>query len=232
MRSRSPGASATVARPGSSSTLPSARRQRLRPRAPGPPPARPKGATLRRSERIDAVTGAVNSSSRTQAVAAREAPRPARAVPQREAAHDHGRARLQHLGIGDARVGHVHVHARGAREAGARARAAADRLVVAEARVAEGEVVHGALARGGAAHRARAARPPRAARSRRCRPPPPRPPAGRAASRAALRSRPARGSRRSAGCARRRGSAARRSPPTRRPRAARSGCPPWRRRCR
>ena len=62
--------------------------------------------------------------------------------------------RLEHLGVGDARVGHVRVDARGAVEAGPRARAAADRLVVAEARVAEGHVVHRALARGGEAERA------------------------------------------------------------------------------
>lgn len=57
----------------------------------------------------------------------------------------HWVAALQNLGVCDARVGHVCVHARAAVPAGARARAAADRLVVPQLRVAKRQVVRAAL---------------------------------------------------------------------------------------
>ncbi len=86
--------------------------------------------------------------------------RAAAAPPERKLAQQHGVAALEDLGVGDARVGHVGVHAVGAVPGGAGARTAGDGFVVAEAfcglggggwvaAEAEGEVV--AVALGGSA---------------------------------------------------------------------------------
>ena len=72
-------------------------------------------------------------------------PHAARAAADVEILQHDGKAALQHLRIGQARVGHMRVHRRRAVEAGARRRAGADRLVILMGRVAEGEVVHRAL---------------------------------------------------------------------------------------
>ena len=84
----------------------------------------------------------------------------AAALPQAELPQQDRVAPLEDLGIGDARVGHVRVHARGAVPGGAGAGSAGDGFVVAEASggggrggevaaEAEGEVV--AVALGGGA---------------------------------------------------------------------------------
>src|SRR5262249_59283990 len=63
-------------------------------------------------------------------------------------------AKLQHLRVGQPRVGHVGVHGIGAGKARARRRARAYRLVVLILGVAEIEVVHAALGGGERAERA------------------------------------------------------------------------------
>ena len=78
----------------------------------------------------------------------------ARPAPDGELLQHHRIAGLQHLGIGQAAVGHVGLHRIGAVEARPRAGAAADGLVILALRVAEGEVVHRAL--GGGEHAERA----------------------------------------------------------------------------
>src|SRR5690606_31945705 len=55
-----------------------------------------------------------------------------------------GQSPLEHLGVGQARVGHVGLHDGGAGEAVAGPRSGGDGLVVLVAGVAEGDVVHGA----------------------------------------------------------------------------------------
>ena len=55
---------------------PSARTSRLKPRAPGPPPASPNGSYTRRSDRIDTVSGRRNASSRTTPSPPANAPTP------------------------------------------------------------------------------------------------------------------------------------------------------------
>src|SRR5262245_25999790 len=82
-----------------------------------------------------------------KAVAGLPCPAPARTLADVKILEQHRIAELEHLRIGEARVGHVCVHGVGAVEAGAGGRAGADRLVVLMARVAEIEVVHGALGR-------------------------------------------------------------------------------------
>ena len=59
--------------------------------------------------------------------------------------HAHGKARLEDLGVGEARVRHVRLHGRAAIEGWARTGAARDGFVVLHPRIAEGEVVHRAL---------------------------------------------------------------------------------------
>src|SRR6266849_9627532 len=59
-----------------------------------------------------------------------------------ETVDEDGKAPFQHLGIGEARVGHVRVDGVSAVEIRTGARAAADRLVILVALVAESEVVH------------------------------------------------------------------------------------------
>ena len=66
------------------------------------------------------------------AIAAVPLAAPAAALAQRELAQQHGIPALEHLGVGDARVRHVRVHAAGASPSVARAAAARDRLVVSE----------------------------------------------------------------------------------------------------
>ena len=80
------------------------------------------------------------------AVTAAPAPCTARARADLVAVQAHREAELQHLGVGQARVGHVGLHHAGAGKALARAGAAGHCLVVLVALVAKGEVVHGALA--------------------------------------------------------------------------------------
>jgi hypothetical protein len=87
------------------------------------------------------------------AVAAAPAAAATGARAQREALETHGVAVLQKLGVGDAGVGHVGVHAACAVEIRAGAGAAADGFVVAEGGVAEEQVVHRALAAGGESQR-------------------------------------------------------------------------------
>ena len=90
-----------------------------------------------------------------RAVAA--APLAAPPLPRRIAKllEQHREAPFQHLGVGEARVGHVRVHATSVpSKPFARARAAADGFVILVAVVAEGEVVHRALR--GAHHAERA----------------------------------------------------------------------------
>ena len=77
--------------------------------------------------------------------------RAARATADMEILENHGEAEFEDLGIGQARVGHVGVHARRAVPARPGRRTGADRLVILILVVAEGEVVHGALR---ASHRA------------------------------------------------------------------------------
>src|SRR3954467_12047882 len=87
------------------------------------------------------------------AVSSPPAARPARAPADGEALQAHGVAVLQHLGVGDAGVGHVGMNGARPREPSPGAGAAADRLVEAEALAAEEEVVHRSLAAGGEAQR-------------------------------------------------------------------------------
>src|SRR5690606_10814456 len=79
------------------------------------------------------------------AVAAAPLALAAAAPPDLEAVEADGKAPLQHLRVGEARVGHVNVHGAGAMEPVASAGATADRLVILIALVAEGEVVDRAL---------------------------------------------------------------------------------------
>src|SRR6185503_17815670 len=92
--------------------------------------------------------------SANRAFAAAPAALAARAAADLEALEPHREAPLQHLGIGEARVGHVGLHHVGAVEARPGARAAGDRLVVLIAVVAEREIVHGPLRGGEHAERA------------------------------------------------------------------------------
>ena len=97
-------------------------------------------------------------------VATCPAPGATRALADGIAVQAHRKAELQHLRVGQARVGHVRLHDAGAIEAArqrarrvehpARPAAARDGLVILVARVAEGEVVHGRLAAGHHAQRA------------------------------------------------------------------------------
>src|SRR5262249_29549336 len=73
---------------------------------------------------------------------------PARTLADVKILEQHRIAELEHLRIGEARVGHVRVDGIGAVEAGSGRRAGADRLVILMARIAEVEIVHRAL-RGG-----------------------------------------------------------------------------------
>ena len=107
------------------------------------------------------------------AVAAAMQARAAGAAANRELAHAHGVAPLDHLRIGEPRVRHVRVHRVGAGAGGRRAVAAADRFVVAERRVAEERVVHRPLRRRRETERAEQHVDRRAATFRRCRRRPP-----------------------------------------------------------
>jgi len=78
-------------------------------------------------------------------VAATMSASPARAGAQREFTQQHREARLEHLRVGEPRIGHVRLHAARAVVVGAGARAAGDGLVVLVAVVAEREVVHRSL---------------------------------------------------------------------------------------
>src|ERR1051326_6495167 len=78
------------------------------------------------------------------AVARVPLPAPARSRPHVEILEQHRIAELQHLGIGQARVGHVGVDRVGAVEARPRRGARADRLVILIFVVAEIEIVYGA----------------------------------------------------------------------------------------
>mmetsp|Transcript_19855 Transcript_19855/g.51807 ORF Transcript_19855/g.51807 Transcript_19855/m.51807 type:complete len:618 (-) Transcript_19855:431-2284(-) len=82
------------------------------------------------------------------AVPAAELAGAAGALAQPKVAQHDGVAALQDLGVRDARVGHVGVHAAAPLPRRPGARAARHRLVVAEAVVAKGGVVHAALAGG------------------------------------------------------------------------------------
>ncbi len=121
---------------------------------PAAPPAMPKAPAWRPLDRIDAVIGSRKRTRRTPPSPPRQRPGAARAGADRVALQPHREAELEHLGVGQARVGHVGLHdavpskppTRPSASNAAGARAAGDRLVVLVARVAEGEVVHRALA--------------------------------------------------------------------------------------
>ena len=70
---------------------------------------------------------------------------PARTFADVEILEHHGIAKLEHLRIGQSRVGHVRVHGVGARKARACRRAGAYCLVILVSGVAKIEIVHGAL---------------------------------------------------------------------------------------
>src|SRR5450830_120414 len=80
------------------------------------------------------------------AIAARPAPGAARALADLVTLKAHGKAELQHFGVGQARIGHVGLHHAGAVKTFTGAGAARDGFVILIARIAEGEVVHRALA--------------------------------------------------------------------------------------
>src|SRR4051812_46707864 len=80
-----------------------------------------------------------------RAVSAAAAPAAARFGADLEALEAHREAPLEHLGIGEARIGHVRLHYVGAVELRSGARAAGYGLVVLVALVPEREIVHGAL---------------------------------------------------------------------------------------
>ncbi len=77
----------------------------------------------------------------------------ARASANVEILQHHRIAELQHLGVGEPRIGHMRVHGIGAIETRPGGRAGADGLVVLVFGVAEIEIVHGALRRGERAER-------------------------------------------------------------------------------
>ena len=156
-----------------------------------------------------------------EAVAAAVSPAAAGAAPVAELAHQHRVPALQHLGIGEARVRHVRLHARGAVEAGPRARAAGDRLVVLVRRRRRRSGCSSCPARRRARRARRAARPRCTATSRRCRRRRPRAARGSPSSRARRGWRSGAGSPRSAGTRRRPACGTRRARPRCRPRAAR-----------
>jgi hypothetical protein len=91
------------------------RGSRPRRRRPGAPPAMPCGGTRRWLERIAAVIGSRKRTRRT-APCRRGAARAARARADREALQQHREAPLEHLGVGEPRVGHVGLHHVGAVE--------------------------------------------------------------------------------------------------------------------
>ena len=89
---------------------PSARTIRVRPTAPGPPPASPGGGTTRCPARIATVIGARNRIRRTTPSPPRNRPAPPDPSPQPELVQHHRKAPFQHLRIGQPRVRHVRMH--------------------------------------------------------------------------------------------------------------------------
>src|SRR3954467_7985693 len=115
----------------------------------------PCGRTRRWPERIAAVIGSRKRPRRTApwpagrvapaAVPAAPVAAAARSGADLEALEAHREAPLEHLGIGEARIGHVRLHHVGTVEVRSGARAACNSLVVLVALIAEREIVHGAL---------------------------------------------------------------------------------------
>ena len=95
-----------------------------------PPPAIPRGGTRRRLERMLARIGSRKRIWRTTPSPPRCAPAAARAAADREALEQHRKPRLEHLGIGEAGVGHVGLDRARPVEIGAGAGAAGDRLII------------------------------------------------------------------------------------------------------
>src|SRR5262249_146165 len=88
------------------------------------------------------------------AVARIPAAAPARTFADVEILEHDGIAKLEHLRIGQSRVGHVRMHGVGARKAGTCRRARANRLVILVLAVSEMEIVNAPRCGGGRAERA------------------------------------------------------------------------------
>ncbi len=153
-----PGVSITNTSPGLHRRLRTSRRTRrarrcrsvgrstqLRPTRPAGRRPTPNGATRRWLASITAVIGSRNRTRRTPPSPPRCAAGAAAAAADRERLEAHRKAPLEHLRIGQPRIGHVRLHRARAVEIGTGARAARDRLVVLVPGVAEREVVHRAL---------------------------------------------------------------------------------------
>lgn len=115
---------------------------------PSPPRKRPRPPDPSLSSKRRRITGYLH---RPGLSSARPAPPPRRPAPlpspvPRPPTHPEPSPALQDLGVGDARIGHVAVHAAAPVPTRTRARAARHRLVVAHVGVAQGHVVHAALA--------------------------------------------------------------------------------------